>query len=44
MIYLQKLRTAAAKRLLEGDHRTMQEISDASMHWTTRDEILRREA
>jgi transcriptional regulator GlxA family with amidase domain len=27
--YLQKLRVAAAKRLLEGDHRTMQEISDA---------------
>jgi transcriptional regulator GlxA family with amidase domain len=27
--YLQKLRIAAAKRLLEGDHRTMQEISDA---------------
>lgn len=29
LIYLQKLRIAAAKRLLEGDHRTMQEISDA---------------
>ena len=29
LIYLQKLRVAAAKRLLEGDHRTMQEISDA---------------
>ncbi len=29
LIYLQKLRFAAAKRLLEGDHRTMQEISDA---------------
>ena len=28
-IYLQKLRVAAAKRLLEGDHRTMQEISEA---------------
>ena len=27
--YLQKLRVAAAKRLLEGDHRTVQEISDA---------------
>jgi len=27
--YLQKLRIAAAKRLLEGDHRTMQEISGA---------------
>jgi transcriptional regulator GlxA family with amidase domain len=27
--YLQKLRVAAAKRLLESDHRTMQEISDA---------------
>jgi transcriptional regulator GlxA family with amidase domain len=27
--YLQKLRVAAAKRLLENDHRTMQEISDA---------------
>jgi transcriptional regulator GlxA family with amidase domain len=26
--YLQKLRIAAAKRLLESDHRTMQEISD----------------
>jgi transcriptional regulator GlxA family with amidase domain len=29
LIYLQKLRIAAAKRLLEGDYRTMQEISDA---------------
>src|SRR6202166_3352540 len=29
LIYLQKLRVAAAKRLLEGDHRTMQQISDA---------------
>jgi transcriptional regulator GlxA family with amidase domain len=29
LIYLQKLRIAAAKRLLEGDHRTVQEISDA---------------
>jgi transcriptional regulator GlxA family with amidase domain len=29
LIYLQKLRVAAAKRLLESDHRTMQEISDA---------------
>jgi transcriptional regulator GlxA family with amidase domain len=29
LIYLQKLRVAAAKRLLENDHRTMQEISDA---------------
>jgi len=27
--YIQKLRIAAAKRLLESDHRTMQEISDA---------------
>jgi transcriptional regulator GlxA family with amidase domain len=27
--YLQKLRVAAAKRLLESDHRSMQEISDA---------------
>src|SRR5579871_3041248 len=27
--YLQKLRIAAAKRLLENDHRSMQEISDA---------------
>jgi transcriptional regulator GlxA family with amidase domain len=27
--YLQKLRIAAAKRLLESDHRTMQEVSDA---------------
>ena len=27
--YLQKLRVAAAKRMLESDHRTMQEISDA---------------
>jgi transcriptional regulator GlxA family with amidase domain len=29
LVYLQKLRIAAAKRLLENDHRTMQEISDA---------------
>jgi transcriptional regulator GlxA family with amidase domain len=29
LIYLQKLRIAAAKRLLESDHRTMQEVSDA---------------
>src|SRR5882724_7714981 len=29
LIYLQKLRVAAAKRLLESDHRTMQEISNA---------------
>ncbi len=29
LIYLQKLRIAAAKRLLESDHRTMQEISGA---------------
>jgi transcriptional regulator GlxA family with amidase domain len=29
LIYLQKLRVAAAKRLLESDHRAMQEISDA---------------
>jgi transcriptional regulator GlxA family with amidase domain len=29
LIYLQKLRIAAAKRLLESDHRTVQEISDA---------------
>ena len=29
LIYLQKLRVAAAKRLLENDRRTMQEISDA---------------
>jgi transcriptional regulator GlxA family with amidase domain len=29
LIYLQKLRIAAAKRLLEGNQRTMQEISDA---------------
>lgn len=29
LIYLQKLRIAAAKRLLEGHHRTMQEIGDA---------------
>jgi len=29
LIYLQKLRIAAAKRLLESNHRTMQEISDA---------------
>jgi transcriptional regulator GlxA family with amidase domain len=29
LIYLQKLRVAAAKRLLESDHRTVQEVSDA---------------
>jgi transcriptional regulator GlxA family with amidase domain len=29
LIYLQKLRIAAAKRLLESDHRTIQEVSDA---------------
>src|SRR5262249_36853364 len=29
LIYLQKLRIAAAKRLLEGDHPTMQDIGDA---------------
>ena len=29
LIYLQKLRVDAAKRLLESDHRSMQEISDA---------------
>lgn len=29
LTYLQKLRIAAAKRLLESNHRTMQEISDA---------------
>ena len=29
LIYLQKLRIAAAKRLLESNHRSMQEISDA---------------
>jgi len=29
LTYLQKLRIAAAKRLLEGDHRTVQEISNA---------------
>jgi transcriptional regulator GlxA family with amidase domain len=29
LIYLQKLRVSAAKRLLESDHRTMQEVSDA---------------
>ena len=29
LTYLQKLRIAAAKRLLESDHRTVQEISDA---------------
>jgi YesN/AraC family two-component response regulator len=28
-MYLQKLRIAAAKRLLESDHRGVQEISDA---------------
>jgi len=29
LIYLQKLRVAAAKRLLESDHRTVQEVSGA---------------
>jgi len=29
LMYLQKLRVAAAKRLLESDHRSMQQISDA---------------
>jgi transcriptional regulator GlxA family with amidase domain len=29
LIYLQKLRVAAAKRLLENNHRSMQEVSDA---------------
>jgi len=29
LIYLQKLRVAAAKRLLESDHRGVQEISEA---------------
>jgi transcriptional regulator GlxA family with amidase domain len=29
LMYVQKLRVAAAKRLLEGGHRTIQEISDA---------------
>jgi transcriptional regulator GlxA family with amidase domain len=29
LIYLQKLRVAAAKRLLESDHRTIQEVGDA---------------
>jgi len=29
LIYLQKLRVAAAKRMLESNHRTIQEISDA---------------
>jgi len=29
LIYVQKLRVAAAKRMLESSHRTMQEISDA---------------
>jgi transcriptional regulator GlxA family with amidase domain len=29
LLYLQKLRIAAAKRLLEGRHRSVQEISDA---------------
>jgi len=29
LIYLQKLRVAAAKRLLESDHRSVQEVSDA---------------
>jgi transcriptional regulator GlxA family with amidase domain len=29
LMYLQKLRIAAARRLLENDHRSVQEISDA---------------
>jgi len=29
LIYLQKLRVAAAKRMLENNHRSMQEISEA---------------
>jgi transcriptional regulator GlxA family with amidase domain len=29
LMYLQKLRVAAAKRMLEGDHRTVQEIGEA---------------
>lgn len=29
LIYLQRLRIAAAKRMLESNHRTMQEIGDA---------------
>ena len=29
LIYLQKLRVAAAKRMLENDHRSMQEIGDS---------------
>jgi transcriptional regulator GlxA family with amidase domain len=29
LMYIQKLRIAAAKRLLESEHRTMQEVSDA---------------
>jgi transcriptional regulator GlxA family with amidase domain len=29
LIYLQKLRIAAARRLLENNHRSMQEISDS---------------
>jgi transcriptional regulator GlxA family with amidase domain len=29
LVYLQKLRVAAAKRMLESNHRTMQEVSDA---------------
>ena len=29
LLYLQKLRVAAAKRLLENDHRSIQEVSDA---------------
>jgi transcriptional regulator GlxA family with amidase domain len=29
LVYLQKLRIAAAKRMLEADHRSMQEISDS---------------
>jgi transcriptional regulator GlxA family with amidase domain len=29
LVYLQKLRIAAAKRMLESNHRSMQEIGDA---------------
>ena len=29
LVYLQKVRIAAAKRMLESNHRSMQEISDA---------------
>jgi transcriptional regulator GlxA family with amidase domain len=29
LVYLQKLRVAAAKRMLENNHRTMREISEA---------------